>query len=132
MKLRSLTGTVVLSTAIGTGLLLGTFGWFAVGLGLMTDCTNNYSCSPAGCPPCASAGRWVNAGGLAQLTLAGTGIAVLVRGLRTGQRTRLAVRGAALLATSLLTVVGTTWLAQESYCRPGTAAYAGSYCSLDA
>jgi hypothetical protein len=39
---------------------------------------------------------------------------------------------AAVLAVSVLTIVGTTWRAQASYCQPGTSGYSTSYCSTDA
>jgi len=132
MKTLSVAGIVLVSVAIGTCLLLGTFGWLAVGFGIMTDCTNNYGCSKTGCTPCVTTGRWINAGGIAQFVLAGMGVTGLVRGLRAKQRAYLAVGGAALLATSVLTILGTTWRAQESYCQPGTPGYARSYCSIDA
>ncbi len=122
-------GVVLISLAIATSVVLGTVGWFAVGFGMMTDCTNNYSCTETGCSPCTTTERWINLGGVAQLLLAVVGVVVLVTGLRARLRTALVVAGAALLATSVLTVVGTTWRAQESYCRPGTPGYATSYCA---
>jgi hypothetical protein len=127
----SVAGVALVSVAIGTCLMLGTFGWFALGFGMMTDCTNNYGCTETGCTPCATTGRWINAGGLAQLVLAGIGVVVVVLGLRANQRAFLVVVGAALLAMSTLTIVGTTWRAQESYCQPGTPGYISSYCSTD-
>ena len=108
-------GTVFVSVAIGTSLLLGTFGWFAVGFGTMTDCTNKYGCTETNCPPCATTARWINAGGIAQWVLAGMGVVVLVLRRRAEQHADLAVWGAALLAMSVLTMVGTTWRANRSY-----------------
>ena len=75
-------GTGLVSVAIGTALLLGTFGWFGVGFGTMTDCTNKYGCTETKCPPCVTAARWINAGGIAQWVLAGMGVVVLVGGRR--------------------------------------------------
>jgi hypothetical protein len=115
--------------AIVTCLLFGTIGWFAVGFGVMTDCTNAYSCSVTSCSPCAKPGLWINSGGLAQLLLASAGVGVLIRGLRTRRSGQLASSGAALLVSSVLIVVGTTWQAEGSYCQPGSAGYRSSYCS---
>ncbi len=129
MKTASVAGVILASVAIGTCLLLGTFGWFAVGFGVMTDCTDDYGCSSTGCSPCANAGRWINLGGITQLVLAGAGFAVLVRAWRAKRARHLSLWGAALLAASVLIVAGTTWRAQDSYCQPGTAGYARSYCS---
>ena len=125
-------GLVAIRTAIGTSLLLGTFGGFAVGFGMMTDCTNNYSCSQTGCAPCATTSRWITAGGITQWVLAGTGAALLIRALRRKPPSYLAVGGVALLAVSVMAFVGTTWGAQESYCQPGTPGYDRSYCSIEA
>ena len=108
-------GTVFVSVAIGTSLLLGTFGWFAVGFGTMTDCTNKYGCTETNCPPCATTLHWINAGGTAQWLLAGTGVVVLVSRRRGKQHPDLALCGAALLATSVLTMAGTTRRANQSY-----------------
>ncbi len=130
MKIFSVAGVVLVSAAIGTALILGTLGWFAVGFGMMTDCTNDYSCTETGCTPCATTGRWINAGGVAQLVLAGVGVVALVLRLRAKQCAHLVVDAAALLALSVLTIIGTTWQAQESYCQPGTPGYSSSYCSI--
>lgn len=130
-RVRSVAGVALVSLAIGTCVLLGTLGWFVVGFGTMTDCTTNYSCTETGCAPCASAARWINVGGLAQLGLAGAGIAALVRGLRRRRPATLLLGGATILAMSVLTALGTTWLAQESYCQPGTPGYARSYCAVE-
>ena len=125
-------GLVVVWIAIGTSLLLGTFGWFAVGFGMMTDCTNNYSCSQTGCAPCATTGRWITVGALTQWVLAGTGIVALVRATRLERRRHLAIGGVALLAVSGSVFAVTTWQAQESYCQPGTPGHSRSYCAVDA
>ena len=103
---------------------------FVVGFGVMTDCTNNYSCSTTSCSPCATTELWINAGALAQQLLAAAGIVVLVRGLRTSQIGLLASSGVVLLVSSPLIIFGTTWLAQGSYCQPGSPGYV-SYCSTD-
>ncbi len=128
--LRIAAGSLV-ALAIGTCLVLGTFGWLVVGFGVMTDCTNEYSCSTTSCSPCRTTGLWINVGGLGQLLLAAVGVGVLVRGLRTRRSGYMAVGGVALLVSSVLIVVGTTWLAESSYCRPGTADYRSSYCSTE-
>ena len=133
MKTTSLVaGTALVALAIGTCLLLGTVGWFSVGMGLMTECTNNYSCSPTSCAPCTTAGRWITAGGIGQLGLAALGAVALVRGLRARRAGSLLGAGAALLTVAGLTMVGTTSLARSSYCQPGTPGYDTSYCSVEA
>lgn len=130
-RVLTVAGVVLVAVAIGIALLLGTFGWFAVGFGMMTDCTNNYNCTDSGCAPCDSTAAWINAGGVIQLALALAGVVLLVLGLRSLQRACLLLGGIALLAGSAATVVGTTWRAEESYCQPGTPGYAASYCSTD-
>lgn len=132
MSSKPIVGSVVLvSVAIATSLTLGTLGWFAVGLSTMTACTNDYSCSTTGCEPCAATGRWINAGGLVQWMLAGAGGAALSRRRLRERPGTLAITGMALLTFSVLVVVGSTWAAQASYCRPGTSGYDGSYCSVE-
>ena len=75
--------------------LLATIGSFGAGFGVMTDCTNTYSCTTMGCPPCGTTSAWLNAGWIGQgvLLLGGIVLAVLAaRGRRTGT-----VRAAALV-----------------------------------
>jgi hypothetical protein len=132
MSFRYVFGLVLVSFAIGVCVLLGTLGWFAVGFGTMTDCTDNYSCSSTGCPPCGDTARWINVGGVVQWLLAAAAITILVRGSRSQRWLPLLGGGAAVLAASLLAFLGTTLQASESYCRPGTAGYESSYCSVDA
>ncbi|WP_243058478.1 hypothetical protein [Nocardioides sp. SR21] len=130
MRISYVLGVVLVSLAIGVCMLLGSLGWFAVGFGMMTDCTNNYSCTETGCPPCGTTERWINAGGITQWILAGAGVVVLVLGARSGRAATLIGGGAVLLVVSTLTIVGTTWRASESFCQPGTRGYDTSYCSI--
>jgi hypothetical protein len=129
MYVRSVCAIAVVTVAIAICLLLGTIGWVAIGFGLLTDCTNDYNCSASNCGPCVTTGLWINVGGLAQLLLAGAGVGLLIRWLRTRQSGRLARCGAVLLLSSILIVAGTTWQAQRAYCQPGSPGYADSYCS---
>src|SRR3954447_11335626 len=100
MKTLHVSAIALVTVAFAICLLFGTIGWFAVGFAVLTDCTNNYSCSATNCPPCATTGLWINAGGLAQLLLATAGVGVLIRGLRTRQTGRLASGAAVLLVSS--------------------------------
>jgi hypothetical protein len=128
-KLTAVAGVVLISVAIATCLLFGTLGWLMVGIGLMTDCTNYYGCTETGCAPCATAGRWINAGAIGQWILIGVGVGVAAWARRPQRRSALAIGGAALLVASLVIMFGATWRAQESYCQPGTAGYGRSSCS---
>jgi hypothetical protein len=125
MKAMYLAAIALVMLAIGACLLFGTIGWFAVGFGVMTDCTDSYSSSPTGFSPCTTAGLWINAGALAQQLLAAAGVGVLIRGLRTRESGRLASCGAVLLVSSVLIMVGTTWLAEGSYCPAGRSLVVG-------
>lgn len=120
---------VLVSLAIGVCAFLGSLGWFAVGMGTMTDCTTFYSCDSSGCSPCGITERWINAGGILQWVLAAVSIVVLVRGVRQRRGSMLLVCGLVVLALSVLCFAGTTMRAHASYCRPGTPGYAASYCS---
>jgi len=132
MSFRYVLGVVLVSFAIGVCVLLGTLGWFAVGFGTMTDCTDNYSCSATGCPPCRETALWINVGGVIQWVLAAAGVVILVRGRRSKRWLSLLGGGAAVLAVSALVFLGTTSQASKSYCQPGTADYEASYCRTSA
>ena len=63
--------------------VLATIGSFGVGFGIMTGCTNEYSCTVTDCAPCATTSGWLTAGWIGQgvLLLAWVVLAVLaVRG----------------------------------------------------
>ncbi len=130
-RVLTVVGIVLVALGIVMSILLGTLGWFGIGFGIMTDCTNNYSCTETGCAPCDTTGAWINAGGIIQLGLAVAGVVLLVRGLNSSHRAVLALGGVALVVASVATVVGTTWRAEESFCQPGTPGYVASYCDVD-
>ena len=132
MRISVVLGVVLLSLAIGACVLLGTLGWLAVGFGTLSSCTDDYSCATSGCPPCVTTQRWVNAGGVIPWVLAVVGTVVLVRGVRAARASMLLVCGLVVLTASAVSFAGTTWRAQESYCRPGTPGYDDSYCSTKA
>jgi len=52
MTARAGVGVAAMAIGLAVPLFLGTAGFLAVGFGTMTDCTNNYSCTSSGCPPC--------------------------------------------------------------------------------
>ncbi|HYF73441.1 MAG TPA: hypothetical protein VD864_11510 [Nocardioides sp.] len=108
-------GIVLVGLAILTSAVLGTLGWFAVGFGVMTDCTNQYSCSDTGCGPCDRAEAWLGAGAALQMVLVVTGTLILLRGVLGRRPALLTTAGAILLAVSVLTIVATTSGARASY-----------------
>ncbi|RBY92351.1 hypothetical protein DQ244_08790 [Blastococcus sp. TBT05-19] len=104
-----------LRISLAVVLLLATFGSFGAGFGIMTDCTNTFSCTVTSCSPCATADGWLTGGWIAQgvLLLAGVVLAVL-----SARRVRLpAVRRAALVLGPLAAVlfVVTTTVATTSF-----------------
>src|SRR6478735_2010931 len=127
MKTLYVSAIALVTIAIATCVLFGTIGWVAIGFGVLTDCTDNYSCSATSCAPCRTTGLWINAGGLAQVLLAGAGVGLLVRGLRTRQTAPLACGGAVLLVASVVIIAGTSWQAQRSYCQPGSPGYRSNF-----
>ncbi len=60
-------------------LVLATVGSFGAWFGLMTQCTNTYSCTITSCVPCRGTSTWLNIGWAAQgvLLLIGAALAVL-------------------------------------------------------
>ena len=104
-----------LRASLAVVLALATVTSFGAAFGVMTDCTNEFSCTSTGCAPCATTNTWLTAGwiGQAALLLAGVVMAVLA-----ARRVRLrAVRGAALLLgpVALALFVATTAVAMGSY-----------------
>jgi hypothetical protein len=82
--------------------LLGSLGWFAVGFGAGSNCTDDFSCVSTSCAPCATEDAWVIAGGIGQWALVGASVTLLVLGRRHPARRPVATIGAcALIAVAL-------------------------------
>jgi hypothetical protein len=111
-------GAARLLTVVAT-LLLATIGSFMIGFGMMTDCTNNYSCDTTGCAPCEATTRWLNAGWVAQAVLFAASVALLFPVMRRYRWSTVTGAALAILTASVATFVGTTWAADRSYCQPG-------------
>jgi hypothetical protein len=108
-------GWTPLTVSLSIVLLVATLGSFAVGFGVMTACTNDFSCTSTGCAPCAATGDWLSLGWIGQgvLVVAGLLLAVLTsRGIRLRAVRRLAL---VLGPASVALIVATTALAVGSY-----------------
>ena len=90
---------------------LATLGSFGVGFGVMTDCTNTYSCTATGCTPCETTEAWLVTGWVGQglLLVAGGVLAVLAARRRRPSAVRVAAK--LLGPLSLALIVATTALA---------------------
>ena len=90
--------------ALGVSLLLATFGGFGLAFGVMTACTNDYSCTVTACAPCATANSWVTAHWAAQVVLLGAAVVLAVlASIRVRPRAvRTAARSVPLLGLLLL------------------------------
>jgi hypothetical protein len=100
-----------LGVALAVVLFQATVGSLGVGFGVMTGCTNTYSCTSTGCQPCATTSAWLTAGWIGQGVLLLVAVALVVLALR--HRRLPAVRAAALALTplSVALLVVTTALA---------------------
>lgn len=97
-----------LRASLAVVLLVATIGSFGAGFGVMTSCTNTYSCTVTNCSPCATTYAWLNAGWIGQGALLLVGVALTVLAAR---RIRLReVRAAALVLApvSVALIVATT------------------------
>jgi hypothetical protein len=66
--------------------IFGTAGYSLIGFGIMSTCTDHFSCGYT-CAPCAAAGSWLNAGGIGQWVL----VAAVIVLLRPGRRKAIAI-----------------------------------------
>ncbi|WP_460800066.1 hypothetical protein [Nocardioides pacificus] len=102
---------------------LATLGSLGLAFAVMTDCTNNYSCSPAHCSPCASANFLVTGGWILQGVLFAVALALWLPPVVRRMRARtLAVVALVVPLVAVLAFGGIAWAAQGSYCRPGQVA----------
>jgi hypothetical protein len=102
--------------ALAVTVPLGSLGWFILGIGVGTGCTNHYSCGSVFCPPCRVAETSVDAGGGAQWLLAVAALALLIAGLRRpAARRRLAVWAWALTPLAIAWIILAAVVAEHSY-----------------
>ncbi|SET73935.1 hypothetical protein [Geodermatophilus poikilotrophus] len=100
-----------LGVALAVVLFLATVGSVGVGFGVMTDCTNTYSCTSTGCPPCGTTSAWLTAGWIGQGVLLLVGSVLAVLAVRRRRLPAVRVAALALTPVSIALVVVTTALA---------------------
>jgi hypothetical protein len=66
----------------GLAALLGSLGFFVVGFGVGSNCTDQFDCGRDTCAPCAASLSWINAGAIGQWALVIAVIVLLITGLR--------------------------------------------------
>ena len=100
-----------LALSLAVVLFLATVGSLGVGFGVMTNCTNTYTCTSTGCAPCATTSAWLTAGWLGQGVLLLVAVVLVVLAAR--RRRLAAVRAVALALPplSIALIVVTTTLA---------------------
>jgi hypothetical protein len=102
--------------AVAVTVPLGSLGWFILGMGVGTGCTNHYSCVSGFCAPCRVAESSVIAGGGGQWLLAAAALVLLIAGLRRpAARRRLAVWAWALTPLAIAWITLAEVVAEHSY-----------------
>ncbi len=98
---------------------LATGGSFALGFAVMTDCTNDYSCSSSACGPCAATNALLIGGWLLQGALFVLAVALFLPPVaRRLRRPTLLALALAVPVVSVLSFAGVVWASDHSYCRP--------------
>ena len=95
-----------LGVSLGVVLFLATVGSFGAGFGVMTSCTNTYSCTVTVCAPCRTANAWLTAGWIGQggLLLVGVALVVLAARHRRPRAVRLGALALGPLSVALFAV----------------------------
>jgi hypothetical protein len=105
-------GTATLVVAF----LLGTLGWFGAGLGIGSNCTDQFRCASGSCAPCAAVRAWIVAGGVGQWVLFAAAATILVLGLRSDRNHWIvAIAACVLVPLALGWFAFTTAAAQHSF-----------------
>ncbi|MCA0146973.1 hypothetical protein [Blastococcus sp. LR1] len=102
-----------LAISLAVVLFLATFGSFGAGFGIMTDCTNTFSCTETACSPCATADTWLTGGWIAQGVLLAAGAVLALLATRRPRPVRQAALLLGPLAAALFAV--TTTMATSSF-----------------
>ena len=101
--------------AVVVPLLLGTVVVFAVGFGVLSACTDTYSCTVTGCAPCRPASSWLNGGWAAQGVLLVAAVMLAVAARRGLRPATVRAAGPTIAGLSVLVLLVTTALAMSSY-----------------
>jgi hypothetical protein len=104
------------SLAIVVPFGLGTIVWFGTGFGIMSDCTDKFSCGSDTCAPCATTRHWIDAGGVGQWILLAAAIAALFAGVRLPKgRPTATIIVAAVIVLAITWYAVTTAIAERAY-----------------
>ena len=99
---------------------LATLGSFGLGFGVMTDCTNTYSCGPGDCQPCSATSALLVAGWAIQGVLFAVALSLwLPSVVRLLHRPATVAIALVVPVLSVLIFAGVAVIAHGSYCRPG-------------
>jgi hypothetical protein len=100
----------------GLAALLGSLGFFVVGFGVGSNCTDQFDCGRDTCAPCASSFSWVNAGAIGQWVLVIAVIVLLIVGLRRPLLRRIMAVGLwGVVPVSCAWIAVSTGVAQRSF-----------------
>ena len=109
------TGQRPVLLAVLVPLVLGTVVVFGAGFGILSACTDTYSCTTTGCAPCRPASTWLNGGWAVQGVLLGAGLVLAVLPRRGRGAGSLRPAALTIAGLSLVTAAVTTALAIASY-----------------
>ena len=103
-----------LGASLAVVVLLATIGSFAVNFGVMTSCTNTFSCAATSCSPCATTDAWLTAGWVGQGVLLLVGVVLAVLAARRSRSAEVRLGAVVIGPLAIMLFVGTTWLAVRS------------------
>ena len=96
-------------------LAIATVGSFGAGFGVMTACTNQFSCTVTACAPCRTTNGWLTGGWIAQGVLLLTGVALAVLAARRVAQRAVRIGALVLAPASFALFALTTWIAVRSF-----------------
>ncbi len=106
---------LAISLAVVVTLLAATLVSWGLGFGILTECTNDNSCSETDCAPCATAGTWLKVGWGVQAALFIVAIVLTVVGARGRRPGATAIAALVVCAASVAAIYATSAAATASY-----------------
>lgn len=95
---------------------LGSIGWLGTGFGVITSCTDHFSCVIDTCAPCAAANHWIDAGGIGQwILVVAAGVLLVLGEKRPYWRSPLVVASVFILPSSIAWISISTGQAMHSF-----------------